>query len=203
MICDRYEQYALGKMEEKAFLLHMETCKSCREWVEKDDRLMILARSLKQSIEVPHLWRRIEQSLMEDGSGVKGLKTIHFHHRAYRILRMAAVLVIVVLLGISLWSKFGMGESKLLAGSVLRRVEKQEKAYMDAIAELEQKAAPHLAQLDVHLLMLYRERLEVIDAQIVHCQEALSTNPANGHIRRYMLAALQDKKETLKEILRS
>ena len=203
MICDRYEQYAMGKIEEKAFFLHLENCKSCREWVEKDDRLMTLARSLKRPIEVPHLWRRIERSLMEEGSGAKRLKTIHFHHRAYKILRMAAVLVIVVLVGISFWSKFGNGESKLLAGSVLRRVEKQEKAYMDAIAELEEKAAFRLAQLDVHLLMLYRERLEVIDAQIVHCQEALSSNPANGHIRQYMLAALQDKKETLKEILKS
>ena len=55
--------------------------------------------------------------------------------------------------------------------------------------------------MNVELMLLYRDRLETIDDQIEQCREALSENPANAHIRRYMLAALQDKKETLKELL--
>jgi hypothetical protein len=49
-------------------------------------------------------------------------------------------------------------------------------------------------------MLLYRDRLETIDAQIARCQEALAENPSNAHIRRYLLAALQDKKETLREL---
>jgi predicted metal-dependent hydrolase len=55
--------------------------------------------------------------------------------------------------------------------------------------------------LDLELEFLYRERLEVIDAQIAKCREAVAANPANAHIRRYLMAALQDKKETLAEVL--
>ncbi len=93
-------------------------------------------------------------------------------------------------------------ESGLLAGSALERVEKLEREYVQAIRELEKEATPHMAQLDMELMLLYRDRLETIDAQIERCQEALETNPANAHIRRYLLTALQDKKETLVEIVR-
>jgi len=51
------------------------------------------------------------------------------------------------------------------------------------------------------MMLLYREKLETIDAQIERCQEALAANPANAHIRRYLLAALQDKKAALADLL--
>jgi hypothetical protein len=50
------------------------------------------------------------------------------------------------------------------------------------------------------MMALYRERLETIDAQIERCRRALELNPASAHIRRYMLAALQDKTLTLIQI---
>ena len=203
MTCHAYEKFEKGKMEETPFLHHLKVCFSCRQMVEQDERLMKLAKSLNRPIAAPHLWGRIEQRLMEEMPEVKRFKIVNFQRRTFKILRIAAVLVIAVVLGTYFWPEPDIGDSKLLTNSVLNRVERHEKAYMDAIAELEQKAMPRLTQLDVNLMMLYQERLEVIDAQIVLCQEALSRNPANGHIRRYMLAALQDKKETLKEILRS
>jgi hypothetical protein len=51
------------------------------------------------------------------------------------------------------------------------------------------------------MMLLYRDKLETIDAQIERCKEALALNPASAHIRRYLLAALQDKKGTLAELL--
>ena len=88
-----------------------------------------------------------------------------------------------------------------LAGAALVQVEQKEKEYSAAIAELEAVALPQMAKLDTDLMLLYRDRLETIEAQIERCKEALATNPANAHIRRYLLAALQDKKETLKELV--
>ena len=62
-------------------------------------------------------------------------------------------------------------------------------------------AKPKFSQLDFELMLLYQDRLETIDSQIERCKDALENNPANAHIRRYLLAALQDKKEMLREIL--
>jgi len=58
-----------------------------------------------------------------------------------------------------------------------------------------------MAGLDLELDSLYRDRLGTIDAQIARCREALKSNPANAHIRRYLMAALRDKRETLTEVL--
>jgi hypothetical protein len=91
--------------------------------------------------------------------------------------------------------------SGLLARQAMAKVEKIEREHMQAIEELEKKALPKMASLDLEMMLLYRDKLETIDAQIERCKEALASNPANAHIRRYLLAALQDKKGTLAELL--
>jgi hypothetical protein len=87
-----------------------------------------------------------------------------------------------------------------LEGAALEKVEQKEREYAAAIAELERVTSSQMAKLDLELMLLYRDRLETIDAQIARCREALATNPGNAHIRRYLLAALQDKTETLREL---
>jgi hypothetical protein len=88
-----------------------------------------------------------------------------------------------------------------MAKKALARVEQKEQDYLKAIQDLEKQALPKMAGMDLKLVFLYRDRLETIDAQIKQCQEALALNPANAHIRRYLMMALIDKKETLAEIL--
>lgn len=203
MSCNRYEAYELGRIEHRAFLEHLVSCSECRERVEQDARLMALAKSVKQPVHAPLLWARIEKSLVtEKRTGEKRSRLFGFRQRTVVLLRAAAVVMIMVGAGILLWPK-RPASSGLLAESALKRVEQQEKAYIGAIAALEERVRPKLEEMDIELALLYRDRLETIDAQIEDCREALSKNPANGHIRRYMLAALQDKKETLWELLRS
>ncbi len=91
--------------------------------------------------------------------------------------------------------------SGLMAEAALARVETEEQEYAAAIKELEAKVGPKLATMDLSLMALYRDRLETIDAQIERCREAISVNPWNAHVRRYMLAALRDKQDTLGQIL--
>jgi hypothetical protein len=111
----------------------------------------------------------------------------------------------LVSVGLAAWLLFlrpsSGSASGLMADAALARVETEEREYAAAIAELEAKAGPKLAEMDFSLMALYRDRLETIDSQIERCREAIDRNPWNAHIRGYMLAALQDKKETLREIL--
>ena len=55
--------------------------------------------------------------------------------------------------------------------------------------------------MDAELALLYRDKIATIDTQIDRCLRALHGNPANTHIRRYLLLALRDKRETLEEIV--
>jgi hypothetical protein len=123
--------------------------------------------------------------------------------RGASILRVAAVLVIGIILGVHFWPRPDIEEDVLLTHAALEEVEKREAAYMNAIADLESRTAPRISAMDEDVAALYMKRLEIIDGQIARCREALTENPANAHIRKYMFAALQEKKETLKQILSS
>lgn len=125
-------------------------------------------------------------------------------HPAFARTAGVAALALVAV-GVAAWFLFirpspGSG-SGLMADAALARVETEEREYAAAIQALEAKAEPRLAEMDFALMALYRDRLETIDSQIERCREAISRNPWNVHIRKYMLAALQDKKDTLGMVL--
>ena len=63
------------------------------------------------------------------------------------------------------------------------------------------RARPQMDALDIERMFPYRERLDAIDVQIERCRNTLEKNPANAHVRRYFMAALQDKRATLAAVL--
>ena len=81
------------------------------------------------------------------------------------------------------------------------QIERAEKDYLAAIESLERQVRPKLAASMTEETALYEDRLAVIDAQIDRCRLVLASNPGNAHIRRYLLAALQDKRQTLADAL--
>jgi hypothetical protein len=131
-----------------------------------------------------------------EGTPVKG-----YRWRLFPAFGAAVLFLLIVSVGLYFLLNQKTGEPRLLAEKALIKVEKKENEYMEAIVELEERVLPKMAGLDLELMLLYRDRLETIDDQITRCKEALAENPANAHIRHYLLAALQDKRETLSEIL--
>lgn len=201
MSCNKFKKYELGMFGEGEFQQHLKTCASCRERANQDSRLMSLARALKKPVESPHLWSRIEESLRKEQLKRIDSRVNKFRWSPLRLLSASAAILLIISVGFYFWLKPETRKSGLLTESALAKVEKKERDYVEAIEELEERVLPKMADMNVELMRLYKDRLETIDDQIEQCREALSKNPANAHIRRYMLAALQDKKETLKELL--
>jgi len=199
MTCDGFKKVCLSEWTQDVFQEHTNTCLECREAYERDRILLGMSSSLKTEVKAPDLWERIESDLRNQR---------HFRIGwlwKFSIFRIAAILMIGFILGLSLM--FGLKDNRedlssgLLSESLLENVEVRQKAYESAIKELEDVVSSRLVALDQELMFLYRDRLEVVDEQIEQCRKALATNPANAHIHRYLLAALQDKQETLKEIM--
>lgn len=199
MSCDRFKKYEIGEIESRQFREHLKTCSYCREQEQLDVRLMNLSRSLKEPVQSPGLWERIEHTLTEEEHQRRKPIVLGFR-RSFALYAAAAVILIAVAVGIYFWLLQEKHEPGLLTETALKKVELKEQEYMKAIEELEKQTIPRMASMNIELMLLYRDRLETIDDQIEQCREALSENPANTHIRRYMLAALQDKKETLMEL---
>ncbi len=213
MSCKELERYDRCEIDEAEFMRHAESCPVCRQALQLDEEVISLAKSLRQPVEAPHLWSRIEEVLRKEKDEEQRLVTkpqveekqksrrFPFRWRFTWIVPVAAVLLVVFGIVVYFGLKNPAPSSGLLARKALARVEKKEREYRKAIQELEKQALPQMADLNLDFVFLYRTRLETIDAQIEQCREALALNPANAHIRRYLIAALQEKKETLAEIL--
>jgi tetratricopeptide (TPR) repeat protein len=215
MICREFEKYENGEMGEDQFERHAAGCLCCREMLRRDAEIMALTKELRRPVQAPGLWSRIEKALEEEAAKERGrreeVRPAEDSGRLRvpllaRFLRLApAAALILAAAGLALY--FGLRKhppsspSGILSRSALARVERTEKEYLKAIEALEKQAQPEMAGLDLELIFLYRDRLETVDAQIKRCREALESNPANAHIRRYLMAALHDKRETLAEVL--
>lgn len=199
MNCDQFEKYETGKIDSREFREHLKICSYCREQEQLDTWLMNLSRSLKEPVQSPGVWERIEHTLTKEEQQRRKPMVLN-SKRSFVYYALAAVILIAVAVGIYFWLIQEKHEPGLLTEAALKKVESREQEYIKAIEELEKKAIPRMANMNIELMLLYRDRLETIDDQIDRCREALSENPANTHIRRYMLAALQDKKETLMEL---
>lgn len=203
MSCQKFKKYEFGKLSQSEFQKHLKTCAVCQERMKQDTRLLSLAKSLKRPVESPHLWDRIEESLREEQHKGKRSEVKDVRWSLLRLLPAAAAALLIISVGFYFLLKSETGKSGILTESALAKIEKKEREYIEAIEELEERTLPKMADMNLELMLLYRDRLETIDNQIEQCREALSENPGNAHIRRYMLAALQDKKQTLKELLES
>lgn len=203
MMCDRYEKYELGQIDQTDFETHVADCPTCQQLLRKDDALLMAAQSLNRTVHAPLLWAKIENSLRQEKQHHNRRNRVFESENTKQLFRVAALLVVVVGIGLValLYRKPDNLNNKVLTRAALKRVERVQEEHAEAIVELQRIAEPKLAGMDLDLMLLYRDRLQTIDAQIARCKEALQDNPANAHIRRYMLAALEDKKETLVEII--
>lgn len=202
MECCRYDEFQKGRVDEAAFRGHLENCPSCLRHFETDERLMCLARSLKEPVNAPHLWTRIEKAIRGERASSESAGTRIVRSRAIPALRLAAVVAAALGIAFVAGLRLGRRDASLLTDPALKRVERRERAYIAAIEVLEERVQPRLQKIEIELVLLYRDRLETIDTQIERCKEELLENPANAHVRRYMLAALQDKRQTLKELFK-
>jgi hypothetical protein len=213
MTCKELERYDKGELDEAEFKLHASRCSACNEALRLDKDVMSLVRSSRQRLDAPQLWSRIEKAFQNEPPAkspiIKEPKARRsqwfdwFSNRRKSLWLIPATIALFVVVGLGIYFtlRSSKPDSGLLAQKALAKVEQKEQKYMEAIQELESQALPQMADMDLELVFLYKDRLETIDAQIAKCREALGSNPANAHIRRYLMAALQDKKETLAEVL--
>jgi len=198
MNCLQFQRYELGKLSPAEFEKHLGDCPDCRQTLAQDAKLLAAASALNQPVTAPFLWQKIEAQLRAES---RPRPRFELTQTWNYVLRLAAVLVLIFSAAYFFRPEPTSHPSGLLVNSALERVTAQELQYEQAISELEALAQPKLREMDWELQLLYRDKLETIDYQISRCKKALGANPANAHIRRYLLAALNDKKQTLSELL--
>ena len=195
--CDFYKKHELGQIDDMEFDQHVQSCEFCKAMLAEDARLIELVNSLKQPVDSDNVWVKIETDLSKQ----KSKNIIHLMLKSNKMLfRIAAVLIVGVAISFYFIQRNQIPDKGIVTFSMLEKLDEKEQDYLKSIEELEAATKEKMAQMDIGLMLLYRDKLEMIDEQIAECKEALSDNPANAHIHKYLFAALKEKKETLQEI---
>jgi hypothetical protein len=191
---------------------HCGDCAACAEELRAWKNLSIAASELRHDWDSRALWPRIEQALSQQP--VATSKPSHWQRLfgswnlgALQWQTAAAALLLVALTAAIVWflknPNTAMVEQNaaLLTDRAVNDVVRAEAAYERAIDQLDAQARPQLQNSTSPLMANYREKLFVLDSAIADLKSQASINPANGHLRRELLAMYREKQDTLEQVL--
>jgi len=208
---DRERIFLDGTPEEwTALEAHAAACAACEKEIRGWKGLSVAASDLHQEWDSSALWPRIEEVLKQQSpSNDSWIDRVfggcNLGHVQWQVA--AAALLLVTLTGSAIWfvthqhtGAIPQNEA-LFNDSTVNEVEHAEAAYERAINKLDAQARPQLENSAAPLMANYREKLLVLDSAIADLKSQAGINPANGHLRRQLLAMYQEKQDTLEEIL--
>ena len=209
---DRERIFLDGTAEEWAALeAHAGSCAACREEVNAWKSLSVGAAAMHEEWQSPALWPRIERALAQQSAATKSswwdrlLESWNLTSLQWQTAAAALLLVLVSASTILFIVERNHGplpaDKTFVDNDTLRGVQKAEAAYEQAINRLDAEARPQLDNASTPLMASYREKLQVLDSAIADLKSQAGINPANGHVRRQLLAMYQEKQDTLEEIL--
>ena len=208
---DRERIFLDGTPEEwTALEAHAATCAGCEEEIRGWKSLSVAASDLHQEWDSTALWPRIEEALKQRSPSKNSWLDRMIGSWNLGLVQWqvaAAALLLVAMSGSAIWFVIHQHTGKippdaaLFNDSAVNEVDRTEAAYERAIDKLDAQARPQLENSSAPLMANYREKLLVLDGAISDLKSQADINPANGHVRRQLLAMYQEKQDTLEEIL--
>jgi len=192
-----FERWPLEGDEEatRALAAHVESCAPCRTRLQEYREISRLAAALKQSIEAPGLWPRIEAGLVRERAQPR-----RFPRRvpllAGAIAAAALLLLLPTVLPTLLRPRAGVSRSTILADAEIETLVREERRIAARIGEIEPLFETRIAQED-HAAAIVSGGLAYLDGNIETCRRLCERNPANRSIRRALLQSAEKKLEIL------
>jgi hypothetical protein len=191
---------------------HASGCPACAEELRAWKSLSVAAQELRDCVESPALWPRIERALaVEDARKTRRSRRSGWFSFLENIplswQTAAAGAFVLVLIFSAGWlylhpTKDGQpADPSLLRSKALSDVESAETAYVQAIDKLAVEASPQLDHPATPLLANYHEKLMVLDSAIADLRAQAGMNPSNAQLRYQLLAMYREKQHTLEEVL--
>jgi hypothetical protein len=188
---------------------HAKVCDACRRELWLWGEMSNLAPGLREQWDTPDLWPKIRQSLAAQQKAAK-MRAFGWHggwHGHWRMLAaIAAVLAIAVSLTIIRYSRpaetpAAQQDGDFLTERTLKEVEQTEAAYRASIDKLSRLAEAKLAASENPVAIAAREKLMVLDSEIVNVRSTVARNKFNAQLQAELAVLYRDKQDTLKEIL--
>ena len=181
---------------------HLESCPACRELL-RDFRAMARdARGLDAPAVPNQAWTRIRARL-RDGAAVPlrerrpAFAGSPFGSRRFAFA--AASLALTVIAAGGLFFSLRKGRDFVVSGPdqqeerTLAKLDEAERYYELAVKSLGEALAGDKGKLSPEVAEMFEKNLEVVDAMIQACRQAVRSEPDNVQARDYLLAAYKEK----------
>jgi len=170
---------------------HAESCEHCREQLYLWTEISRAAPQLHEGWESPNLWARIHVDLTAAAPG----------RNVVPVWRWTLAAAAVVLLAVLLVRPWRQQSREFLTDEALQQVQQAESAYARSIEKLSQVAGPALERSPSPLAGAYREKLLVLDSEIVELKATVEGNRYNVYLQTELASLYREKQKTLQEWL--
>jgi hypothetical protein len=197
-----YADGALDAGRAARFEQHLESCPACRELL-RDFRAMARdARGLDAPAVPVQAWTRIRARLRDGAAVPLGERRPAFAASPFggrRFVFAAASLALTVVAAGAIFFSLRK-ESDLVVmrpdqqeERTLAKLDEAERYYELAVKSLGEALAGEKGKLSPEVAEMFEKNLEVVDATIQACRQAVRSEPDNVQARDYLLAAYKEK----------
>jgi len=205
-LISEYVDHTLDARKSLLLQQHLKACSDCRELLEDFERIVGEAKELKASSPSAEVWQKIKAGLSAMKQEApspqpqerKKRELLNVLVRPFKLRNAwvaALVLVFIsvaVIFGLRQWRGKGIpgpGDLKY----TFAKLEEAQDHYQKAIKALNEAISSQKASLDPETAEVFQKNLEVIDASIKACRQAVSRDPNNIGARIYLLAVYRQK----------
>jgi len=219
MRCRRAQKYIseqvdgiLGPDRAASLKRHLEGCPDCQALLKDLHTMAGQAKGLDKLTPPDRVWLKIRAGLREERSAAKGRAVgpaerrpvFSFGSPRFRLAFASTLALLVVAAGLFYWQPWHKAvpiEKAALERQTLDKLNEAEWHYQQAIKALGEAAISQQGSLDPQLAQVFRTNLEIVDASIQTCKQAVQHDPRDLHAQNALLLSYKDKVEILSEMI--
>jgi hypothetical protein len=222
MRCRRAQKYIseqvdgiLGPGPEASLKRHLEGCADCRAVFRDLQAIAGRAKELEKLTPPDRVWLKIRAGLREHRTA-NAAQAAQFEGRRpvislgsprFRLALASTLALLVVAAGLFYFHPWRQAvpavpvEKAALGRQTLQKLDEAEWHYQQAIKALAEAAAARQGRLDPRLAQVFRVNLEIVDASIQTCRQAVLRDPRDLQAQNALLLSYKDKVDILREML--
>jgi len=204
-----YVDENLGEEKKTALEEHFQNCRDCRGILEDFQKIREGARKLTAPPVPDSGWVGIQQELISGSRKTtgtsfpkkKGFPLFSFHPaRALGAAVLLAAVVGALFFGPKIWREPNKFEN---SGSVLAlsKLDEAEHHYELAVKALAEALSASQNKMDPEVIQVFRENLDIIDASLSACKQAVLNDPTDIDSRQSLLAMYKHKTDLLSQLV--
>ncbi len=198
----------LDRKKETALEEHCASCSDCQKFMKDFQKIAQNAIHLKEISPPESAWLKIQEKLPTGEQKVIKIAPSgrRWQGRPRLSYVFSAALILLVVIGIFVIRPFDRSGQEILPLSesqkyTLAKLQEAEHHYKLAINALAEAVTAQKGELDPKITEIFRTNLDIIDASINACQQAILDNPNNIESRNYLLAAYREKTNLLTQMM--